>query len=157
LSYAESIPLTCRNAPGTVPRASVWHIFPQGHDFSFEILMFLRASKKSRSEVYLYDPIGTDKEGNEITLIDILGTDPDAVSELVEKFFESRRLIEKLKSLSSRDRKVLELRYGLGGKRRKTQREVAKIFGISRSYVSRIEKKVINKLFQELTQNKPPV
>ena len=118
--------------------------------------MFLRI-EKSRSEVYLYDPIGTDKEGNEITLIDILGTDPDAVSELVEKFFESRRLLEKLKKLSKRDRKVLELRYGLGGKARKTQREVAQIFGISRSYVSRIEKKAIKKLFQELTHNNPTV
>lgn len=119
--------------------------------------MFLRASKKSKSEVYLYDPVGTDKEGNEITLIDILGTNPDAVSEVVENFFESHRLLEKLKKLSKRDRKVLELRYGLDGKDRRTQREVAEIFGISRSYVSRIEKKAIKKLFQELTQNNPPV
>lgn len=118
--------------------------------------MFLRASKKSRSEVYLYDPIGTDKEGNEITLIDILGTDPDAVSELVERFFESRRLLNKMEKLGKRERTVLELRYGLGGKKKKTQREVAHLFGISRSYVSRIEKKAIKKLFQELTQNNPP-
>lgn len=118
-----------------------------------EILMFLRASKKARTEVFLHDPIGTDKEGNEITLIDILGTDPDSVSELVEKFFESRRLLEKIKKLKSRERRVLELRYGLGGGPRKTQREIAHLFGISRSYVSRIEKKAIKKLFQELSQN----
>ena len=62
--------------------------------------MFLRASKKSRSEIFLYDPIGTDKEGNEITLIDILGTDPDSVSELVEKFYESRRLEGKAKKIN---------------------------------------------------------
>jgi RNA polymerase sporulation-specific sigma factor len=117
--------------------------------------MFLRASKRSRSEVYLYDPIGTDKEGNEITLIDILGTEPEAVFELVENFFESRRLINKMKKLSKRERIVLELRYGIGGKQRKTQREVAQFFGISRSYVSRIEKKAIKKLFQELTHNDP--
>jgi RNA polymerase sporulation-specific sigma factor len=115
--------------------------------------MFLRASKKSRSEVFLYDPIGTDKEGNEITLIDILGTDPDSVSELVEKFYESRRLREKLKKLTKRERKVLELRYGLGGGHRKTQREIARLFGISRSYVSRIEKKALTKLLNELTSN----
>ncbi|MGB4503764.1 MAG: sigma-70 family RNA polymerase sigma factor [Syntrophaceticus sp.] len=133
------------------------NIFPHGYVISFEILMFLRASKKSRNEVYLYDPIGTDKEGNEITLIDILGTDPEAVSELVEKFFESRRLLDKMKKLSKRERTVLELRYGLGGKQRKTQREVAQLFGISRSYVSRIEKKAIKKLFKELTQHNPPV
>ncbi|MFY9139423.1 MAG: sigma-70 family RNA polymerase sigma factor [Thermacetogeniaceae bacterium] len=115
--------------------------------------MFLRASKKSRSEVFLYDPIGTDKEGNEITLIDILGTDPDSVSDLVEKFYESRRLLEKLNKLSKRERKVLELRYGLSGEQRKTQREIARLFGISRSYVSRIEKKALTKLLNELTSN----
>ncbi len=118
-----------------------------------EILMFLRASKKARTEVFLHDPIGTDKEGNEITLIDILGTDPDSVSELVEKFFESRQLLEKLKKLKSRERRILELRYGLGGGPRKTQREIAHLFGISRSYVSRIEKKAIKKLFQEFSHN----
>lgn len=116
-----------------------------------EILMFLRATKKLKSEVYLYDPIGTDKEGNEITLLDVLGTDPESVSEIVEKFFESRQLHEKLKKLDKRERKVLEMRYGLKGEARKTQREIARIFGISRSYVSRIEKKAINKLFQELS------
>ncbi len=115
--------------------------------------MFLRASKKIRSEVFLYDPIGTDKEGNEITLIDILGTDPDSVSDLVEKFFESHRLLEKMKKLGKRERRVLELRYGLGGEPRKTQREIARLFGISRSYVSRIEKKALKKLFNELAPN----
>lgn len=134
---------------------AAWLFIPYGLVFGLEILMFLRASKRSRSEVYLYDPIGTDKEGNEITLIDILGTEPEAVFELVENFFESRRLINKMKKLSKRERIVLELRYGIGGKQRKTQREVAQFFGISRSYVSRIEKKAIKKLFQELTHNDP--
>ncbi|MDR9757921.1 MAG: sigma-70 family RNA polymerase sigma factor [Thermoanaerobacterales bacterium] len=129
------------------------YYIPQNCVISLEILMFLRASKKSRSEIFLYDPIGTDKEGNEITLIDILGTDPDSVSELVEKFYESRRLREKLKKLTKRERKVLELRYGLGGGHRKTQREIARLFGISRSYVSRIEKKALTKLLNELTSN----
>lgn len=116
-----------------------------------EILMFLRAAKKNKSEVFLYDPIGTDKEGNEITLIDVLGTEPESVSEIVERFFESRRLYDKVKKLSKRERRVLELRYGLAGGVKKTQREIARMFGISRSYVSRIEKKAIKKLLQEFS------
>lgn len=117
-----------------------------------EILMFLRASKKNRSEVSLYDPIGTDKEGNEITLMDVLGTGPEAISEMVENFFEERRLLEKVKKLNKRERKVLELRYGLFGSLKRTQREIARYLGISRSYVSRIEKRAIKKLLKELSE-----
>ncbi|HEX3014763.1 MAG TPA: RNA polymerase sporulation sigma factor SigK [Desulfobacteria bacterium] len=116
-----------------------------------EILMHLRSLKKSRGEVSLYDPIGVDKEGNEITLIDVLGTEPDAVSDMVESYFEQKHLLEKVATLSKRERTVLELRYGLRGSR-STQREIAKRLGISRSYVSRIEKRAIQKLFDELTQ-----
>ncbi|HZW82468.1 MAG TPA: RNA polymerase sporulation sigma factor SigK [Candidatus Deferrimicrobium sp.] len=115
-----------------------------------EILMHLRTLKKSRGEVSLYDPIGVDKEGNEITLIDVLGTEPDAVSEMVENFFEQKHLLEKVQKLSKRERTVLELRYGLFGVQRKTQREIARMLGISRSYVSRIEKRAIQKLLDEL-------
>lgn len=114
-----------------------------------EILMHLRAMKKTRGEVSLYDPIGVDKEGNEITLIDILGTDPDTVSELVENAFEQARLLTKVKKLSKRERYVLELRYGLFSGCRQTQREIARNLGISRSYVSRIEKRAIMKLMRE--------
>lgn len=117
-----------------------------------EILMFLRASKKSKNEVSLYDPIGMDKEGNEITLMDVLGTGPEAVSEMVENIFEEKRLMEKVKKLSKRERKVLELRYGLFGSIKRTQREIARLLGISRSYVSRIEKRAIKKLLKELTE-----
>lgn len=116
-----------------------------------EILMFLRASKKNKGEVSLYDPIGTDKEGNEITLMDVLGTGPETVSEMVENFFEERRLLEKVKKLNKRERKVLELRYGLFGGLKQTQREIARFLGISRSYVSRIEKRAIKKLLKELS------
>ena len=108
--------------------------------------MFLRAAKKNRGEVSLYDPIGTDKEGNEVTLLDVLGTNSEAVSEMVENFFEERRLLEKVKNLSKRERKVLELRYGLFGGLRQTQREIARLLGISRSYVSRLEKRAIRRL-----------
>ena len=114
-----------------------------------EILMHLRQLKKVKSEVYIYDPIGVDKEGNEITLIDILGTHPDIVSETVENRLEQRRLQEKVRRLTVREKKVLELRFGLADGLRKTQREIAKSLGISRSYVSRIEKRAIGKLTQE--------
>ncbi len=116
-----------------------------------EILMHLRHLKKVKSEVSLYDPIGVDKEGNEITLIDILGTHPDVVSETVENNFEQRRLKEKVRRLTKREKRVLELRFGLVDGLRKTQREIAKSLGISRSYVSRIEKRAISKLTQEFS------
>jgi len=116
-----------------------------------EILMHLRFMKKVRAEVSLYDPIGVDKEGNEITLIDILGTHSEIVAEIVENSFEHKRLCDKVKLLSRREKKVLELRFGLEGNQRKTQREIAKFLGISRSYVSRIEKRALTKLTKEFT------
>lgn len=116
-----------------------------------EILMHLRYTKKIRAEVSLYDPIGVDKEGNEITLIDILGTHPEVVSEMVENRFEQKRLREKVHQLTRREKKVLELRFGLEDGARKTQREIARSLGISRSYVSRIEKRALSKLTREFT------
>jgi len=116
-----------------------------------EILMHLRFMKKVRAEVSLYDPIGVDKEGNEITLIDILGTHPEVVAETVETRFEKKRLMDKVRQLTRREKKVLELRFGLNNGDRKTQREIAKSLGISRSYVSRIEKRAISKLAREFT------
>lgn len=115
-----------------------------------EILMHLRSLKRVRGEVSLYDPIGVDREGNEITLIDVLGSDPDIVPELVEKRLDERRLREKLQELGGKERQVLELRYGIAGGPRKTQREIARMLGISRSYVSRIEKKAVTRLFREM-------
>ncbi|NLK51370.1 MAG: sigma-70 family RNA polymerase sigma factor [Syntrophomonadaceae bacterium] len=112
--------------------------------------MHLRVIRKSKGEVSLYDPIGTDKEGNEISLIDILGTAPEVVQEIVEAQMEEARLREKVKRLSSRERNVLELRFGLFNGFRKTQREIARMLGISRSYVSRIEKRAIQKLMREI-------
>jgi len=119
-----------------------------------EILMHLRFIKKMRSEVSLYDPIGIDKEGNEITLLDIMGTHNDVVSEIVENKFEQLRLLDKIKGLSARERKVLELRFGLLDGTRKTQREIAKLLGISRSYVSRIEKRAIFRIIKEMALDK---
>ena len=116
-----------------------------------EILMHLRYTKKIRSEVSLYDPIGVDKEGNEINLIDIIGTHPEIMSEMVENRFEQKRLREKVHQLTRREKKVLELRFGLEDGARKTQREIARSLGISRSYVSRIEKRALSKLTREFT------
>lgn len=115
-----------------------------------EILMHLRSLKRVRGEVSLYDPIGVDREGNEITLIDVLGSDPDIVPDLVGKRLDESKLREKLKKLGGKERQVLELRYGISGGARKTQREIARMLGISRSYVSRIEKKAVMKLCREL-------
>lgn len=120
-----------------------------------EILMYLRSLKKSRGEVSMYDPIGTDKEGNTINLIDVLGTEPDAISEQVESEFEQRAVLDKLKYLSKRERMVIQLRFGLMNGPKKTQREIAKLLGISRSYVSRIEKKAVQKLTEEMKHHKP--
>ncbi len=120
-----------------------------------EILMYLRSLKKSRGEVSMYDPIGTDKEGNTINLIDVLGTEPDAISDQVESEFEQRAVLDKLKFLTKRERMVIQLRFGLMNGPKKTQREIAKLLGISRSYVSRIEKKAVQKLTEEMKHHKP--
>lgn len=115
-----------------------------------EILMHLRSTRRIRSEVSLYDPIGVDKEGNEITLIDVLGTSPDVVAEAVENRCEQERLNRELHKLNGRERWVLEMRFGLPDGGRKTQRDIARLLGISRSYVSRIEKRAIGKLGKNL-------
>ncbi|MGQ9778259.1 MAG: RNA polymerase sporulation sigma factor SigK [Bacillota bacterium] len=116
-----------------------------------EILMHLRAAKKSRHDAMLSDPIGADKEGNELTLLDVLDTGSEVVPEEVEAKMEEERLRERLARLGKRERLVLELRYGLRDGTAKTQREIAKLLGISRSYVSRIEKKALRKLWKEMT------
>jgi len=115
-----------------------------------EVLMYLRTLKKSRGEVSMYDSIGVDREGNTINLIDILGTDADSISEQVEKEFEQKEVLSKLRHLSPRERMVLQMRFGLFGTSKKTQREIAKLLNISRSYVSRIEKKAVQALLEEM-------
>ncbi len=115
-----------------------------------EVLMHLRSTKKVKREVMLFEPIGSDREGNEINLMDIFGTGPDEVFEKVEFRVDQARLREKMCCLSKREKLVLELRYGLGNQERKTQREISKTLGISRSYVSRIEKRALNKLQEKM-------
>lgn len=112
-----------------------------------EILMHLRSRKKSSKDVSLYEPIGTDKEGNEIQIYDIIETDAEDAHQKVTLKDDIRLLYSKLEStLSPRERVVLKLRYGLYNEEECTQREIAKRLGISRSYVSRIEKSAIEKL-----------
>lgn len=118
-----------------------------------EILMQIRSTKKIQSEVSLQDPIGIDREGNEIALIDIIGNEAESVVDEVELKMQVKRLYSKMREvLKNREKVVLELRYGLLNGTSKTQREIAKMLGISRSYVSRIEKKAIKKLGKELKQ-----
>ena len=112
-----------------------------------EILMYLRTKKKSSREVSLYEPIGTDREGNEIQLFDVIEMGEEDVHHRLEKKEDVIRLYQKVESeLSVRERIVLKLRYGLYNEEEYTQREIAKMLGISRSYVSRIEKSAIEKL-----------
>ncbi len=112
-----------------------------------EILMLLRANKKFKNDVYLSDSVGTDKDGNEMTLMDLLYEKDDAVFSQVDKSIEREKFLQFIKGvLTEREYTVLCLRYGLKGQRNYAQREVAKFLKISRSYISRIEKKAVEKL-----------
>lgn len=113
-----------------------------------EILMYFRSLKKQRGEVSIYDPIGMDKQGNEISLIDSLGSNEEDISIKVENQSEQKALLEFVKTLTNREKLVLRLRYGLMDSPRLTQRQIAKTLDISRSYVSRIEKKALQKLME---------
>lgn len=112
-----------------------------------EVLMYLRSKRKSSRDIFLYEPIGTDREGNEIQLFDIIETEEEDAHHKVELGEDIRRLYQKVESeLSPRERTVLKMRYGLYNEEEYTQREIAGQLGISRSYVSRIEKSAIEKL-----------
>ena len=111
-----------------------------------EILMFLRKNKRRRGEISFEDSLSYDSEGNELHLEDILGTAEDIVTRPLEEEIERKILYEELVKLNDRDKEIMMLRYGLCGRKELTQKEVANLLGISQSYISRIEKKVINKL-----------
>ncbi|MBE6183713.1 RNA polymerase sporulation sigma factor SigK [Heyndrickxia ginsengihumi] len=114
-----------------------------------EILMHLRALKKTKKDVSLHDPIGQDKEGNEISLIDVLQSDAEDVFDTIQLNMELEKVKEFFDILDDREKEVIVGRFGLGSKKEKTQREIAKELGISRSYVSRIEKRALMKMFHE--------
>lgn len=111
-----------------------------------EILMFLRKNKRRRTEVSFEDSLSYDAEGNELHLEDILGTEPDIVTSGIEKESDKKLLSIEISKLNPRDRQIMTLRYGLGNTEEMTQKDVANVLGISQSYISRIEKKVIKKL-----------
>lgn len=118
-----------------------------------EILMYLRSNKKRASDVYLNEPIGKDKDDNEVTLQEVLENNERNVEDEVDLKFKVKRLYEKMKKiLKDREKIIIELRFGLNGQKPKTQKEIAKMMNISRSYVSRIESKAIGKLAKEIKE-----
>lgn len=118
-----------------------------GERIANEILMHFRSRKKSAKEISLYEPIGTDREGNEIRLYDIIEADECNIPEKIDLRENIQKLYEKVESgLSQREKLVLKMRYGLYNSEEYTQREIARQLGISRSYVSRIEKSAVEKL-----------
>ena len=114
-----------------------------------EILMHLRALKKTKKDISLHDPIGQDKEGNEISLIDVLKSEAEDVFDTIQLNMELERVREYISVLDDREKEVIVGRFGLNLEKERTQREIAKELGISRSYVSRIEKRALMKMFHE--------
>jgi len=118
-----------------------------------EILMFIRTSKKTKAEVFLNESIGKDKDDNEITLLDVIEQEETSIDEEIDIKFKIKELYNKMKQvLKDREIDILNLRFGLNGKKPKTQHEIASMLGISRSYVSRIETKAINKLAEVIKE-----
>lgn len=115
-----------------------------------EILMFLRRSNKLKGEISIDEPLNQDGDGNELLLSDILGTDGDVVSKGIEDEVDKTLLRGCMEKLNSREKNIMELRYGFKTGNEKTQKEVADMLGISQSYISRLEKKIINKMKKEI-------
>ena len=115
-----------------------------------EILMYLRKCSAQKTEVSIDEPLNTDWDGNELLLSDILGTDADAVSRPLEDDAERAMLLRAIATLGERDRQIILLRFGIGGAREATQNEVADLLGISQSYISRLEKRIIRRLRREI-------
>ena len=117
-----------------------------------EILMYLRRTARLKSEISFDEPLNTDFEGNELLLSDVLGTSADSVYGEIESSAEKEQLKEALKKLTERERKIMFLRFGLGGGEEMTQKDVADLLGISQSYISRLEKKIILRLKKEIAK-----
>ena len=115
-----------------------------------EILMFLRKSSQLKNEVSIDEPLNTDWDGNELLLCDVLGSEPDIVNRDIETEHEHNQLLKSVSKLNDREKIIMEMRFGLNGRKEKTQREVADKLGISQSYISRLEKKIIKKLKKDL-------
>nr|WP_278287319.1 RNA polymerase sporulation sigma factor SigE [Caloranaerobacter ferrireducens] len=117
-----------------------------------EILMYLRRNSKTRTEISFDEPLNIDWDGNELLLSDILGTENDMIFKLLEEEVDKELLNEAIKKLSKREKKIVELRFGLNNGEEKTQKEVADMLGISQSYISRLEKRIIKRLKKEINR-----
>lgn len=117
-----------------------------------EILMYLRRNNKIRSEVSFDEPLNIDWDGNELLLSDVLGTDNDIITRDIEAHVDKKLLITALQKLTQREKQIMELRFGLAGEEEKTQKDVAEILGISQSYISRLEKRIIKRLRKEFNK-----
>jgi len=117
-----------------------------------EILMYLRRNNKLRSEVSFDEPLNIDWDGNELLLSDVLGTEEDIITRGMEEKVDRRLLVKALLSLNDREKQIMELRFGLAGEEEKTQKDVADMLGISQSYISRLEKRIIKRLQKEFNK-----
>ncbi|WP_425429499.1 RNA polymerase sporulation sigma factor SigE [Desulfoscipio geothermicus] len=117
-----------------------------------EILMYLRRNNKTRTEVSFDEPLNIDWDGNELLLSDVLGTENDVICKYIEEEVDRKLLYLALQKLNSRERKIMELRFGLNSGKEKTQKEVADMLGISQSYISRLEKRIIKRLKKEINR-----
>lgn len=117
-----------------------------------EILMYLRRNNKIKSEISFDEPLNIDWDGNELLLSDVLGTDEDIITKDLEKKVDKHLLKNALNQLNDREKKIMELRFGLVGEKEKTQKDVADLLGISQSYISRLEKKIIKRLKKEFNK-----
>ena len=117
-----------------------------------EILMFLRKNSRLRSEVSIDEPLNVDWDGNELLLSDILGTDSDLIQKNLDDEIDRELLATAMTKLSRREKKIMEMRFGLNNQKEKTQKEVADMLGISQSYISRLEKKILGRLRKEISR-----
>lgn len=117
-----------------------------------EILMYLRRNSKVKAEISFYEPLNIDWDGNELLLSDILGTENDVVYNLIEDEVDKQLLLIAMKKLSTREKEIVQLRFGLNSTEEKTQKEVADLLGISQSYISRLEKRIIKRLKKEINK-----
>jgi RNA polymerase sporulation-specific sigma factor len=118
-----------------------------------EILMYLRKNSQTRNELSIDEPLNVDWDGNELLLSDVLGSEPDVVNRGVEQEAERDLLLECVNNLSQREQTIMRLRFGIGGEQEHTQKEVADLLGISQSYISRLEKKIMGRLRREILRN----
>lgn len=117
-----------------------------------EILMYLRKNSNMKSEISIDEPLNIDWDGNELLLSDILGTENDVICRNIENEVDKSLLSNALKKLNVRERQIMEMRFGLGNRKTKTQKEVADLLGISQSYISRLEKRIIGRLKKEIAK-----